>query len=119
MIPAVDNKMLAPTVTPREEAQKVASQFEAIFVQQIVSKMREGANVMGGSSMFGEGPGADTYASWFDTYMSEHLADTGRVGVADSLMRHFEDLGQITAAEDDAANTNEGNGNGIALDRIV
>ena len=101
--PTRGQNMIAPHVSSREEAQGIASQFESLFVQQIVSKMREGANVMGGSAMFGSGPGSDTYASWFDTHMSDHLAKSGRVGVADSLMRHFEELGQIEPL--DAATT--------------
>lgn len=84
-----------PGMTTRAQAQRVASQFESMFVQQIVSKMREGSDLMGENSMFGSGPGSNTYATWFDTYMSEHMAKSGRVGVADALMRQFEDLGQI------------------------
>lgn len=89
-----------PKASSRDEAQKVASQFEAIFVQQIVSKMREGADYLGQNEMFGSGPGADTYNQWFDTFMSEHIASSGRIGVADSLMTHFEELGQVEPASD-------------------
>lgn len=84
----------------RAAAEEIASQFEAIFVKQIVEKMREGADLMGDGSMFGSGPGSDTYATWFDTYMSEHIAGTGSVGVADSLMRQLDDLGQVDPAEE-------------------
>ena len=51
------------------------------------------------NKMFGSGPGADTYGSWFDTFMSEHLSDSGRIGVADAIMTQLSEFGQIEALE--------------------
>ncbi len=100
MIGGITSKS-APTPAPRAEAEKVASQFEAIFIQQIVSKMREGTDYLGESEMFGSGPGSDTYSEWFDTFMSEHISGSGRVGVADALIKHLDDLGQIEPAAEE------------------
>ena len=95
MLSQIQAAQNGPTKIDRTEATKVANQFEAIFVQQIVSKMREGSNLLGEDSMFGSGPGADTYSDWFDTHMSEHLASSGRIGVADAILRQLDQLHQI------------------------
>jgi Rod binding domain-containing protein len=94
-----DSALPGQAITPRAEAVQVAKQFEAIFVQQIVSKMRESADLLGENPMFGSGPGAQTYGGWFDSFMSEHLANSGRVGVAEGLMREFEATGQVERDE--------------------
>ncbi|MCA8944004.1 MAG: rod-binding protein, partial [Planctomycetes bacterium] len=36
-----------------------------------------------------------TYSDWFDSHMSEHLASSGRVGVADAIVRQLDKLHQI------------------------
>lgn len=83
----------------RQAALEVARQFEAIFVQSMVSSMRGSAQVTGeGGGMFGDGPGADTYADWFDQNLARELSTKGRIGIADTLMRDFERLKQIDPA---------------------
>lgn len=88
-----------PAKIGHAEATKVAQQFEAIFVQEIVSKMREQSNMLGDDSMFGSGPGANTYADWFDKYMSEHMSKSGRVGVADAIVSQLDRLHQLDDSE--------------------
>ena len=83
--------------TIRQRAVDVARQFESIFIKQMVRGMRENAKVLG-SSMFGSGPGSDTYAQWFDDHMSAHLSGTGDIGIADTIVRELERLGQIKPA---------------------
>ena len=79
-------------------AHRVAEHFEAIFVQQMVTNMRESTDLAGEGGMFGSGPGSSTYAQWFDTYMSEHLAATGEIGVADAILDQLARTGQLPAA---------------------
>lgn len=80
----------------RAKAEKVADQFEAVFVKTFVSSLRQTA-ALGGEEggMFGSGPGADTYASWFDDNVSNELARTGGVGIAKALLREMERDGKI------------------------
>ena len=80
----------------REKAEKVADQFEAVFVKTFVSAMRQTA-ALGGEEggMFGKGPGADTYASWFDDNVSGELARTGGIGIAKALLSEMERDGRI------------------------
>ncbi len=81
----------------RQEARKVAEQFEEIFARQMVQKMRESSFAGEDGGMFGNSPGADTYGDWFDTNMAEHLSSNGSIGIADAVMRHLEDINQIPA----------------------
>ena len=83
-------------VRGREKAQKAADQFEAVFVKTFVSSMRQTATVgdeQGG--MFGQGPGAGTYASWFDDNVSTELARTGGIGIAKALLSEMERDGSV------------------------
>jgi flagellar protein FlgJ len=85
-----------PEAAARAEALQVARQFEAVFVRSMIGNLRQTAQVMGeGGGLFGSGPGADTYADWFDQNLAEHIGEHGNVGVADVLMREFERWKQI------------------------
>ncbi|MGE3173674.1 MAG: rod-binding protein [Planctomycetota bacterium] len=87
-----------PDVKLRREARDVARQFEGVLVRTLVASLRETASFGAeGSGMFGGGPGADTYADWFDQHVTDELTDSGRIGVADVLMREFERWKQIPA----------------------
>ena len=83
----------APALRPLAEEKELAAarQFETLFVKQLVQMLRASASAGGEGSMFGEGPGSDTYAQWFDNNMSEHLAEGDGIGIASMLVRQFED----------------------------
>lgn len=86
-----------PRLDPdRARAEKTAAQFEQIFVRTMVSSLRSTASV-GGESMFGSGPGADTFADWFDQNLSEQIGRTSKVGIASQLLTDLERHGQIDA----------------------
>ena len=80
----------------RAKAEKVADQFEAVFVKTFVSAMRQTA-ALGGEEggMFGKGPGSDTYASWFDDNVSAELARTGGIGISKALLGEMERAGKV------------------------
>ncbi|MFT4512074.1 MAG: Rod binding domain-containing protein [Planctomycetota bacterium] len=80
----------------REKAEKVSDQFEAVFVKTFVSSIRQTGSLGGDDGgMFGKGPGADTYASWFDENVSGELARTGGIGIASALLKEMERDGKI------------------------
>lgn len=90
------------TPTAQARAREVAAQFEAIFVQQMVSAMRASAEGLGGG-MF-EGSGSDTYAAWFDRCMAEHIGKDRGIGlaeiVAQDILRHSDAAGPAADASD-------------------
>lgn len=88
----------APVAPLRQRAHEVASQFEAIFVQQMVATMRSSADGLGGS-MFGGDAGNDTYAAWFDRCMSEHITKGQGIGLAPVIEKN---ILQLAKEEDDA-----------------
>jgi hypothetical protein len=78
----------------RAEAQEVATQFESLFMQEIVKGMREGADVLGEGGVFGGGIGSDTFSQWFDQHMSAHLTDPeanggNGLGVVDAILENL------------------------------
>ena len=75
-----------------------AEEFESLFASMLVKEMR--STVEGG--FFGDGPGADTYAQWFDTEMGRALAEDGGLGLADVLRRQLGVEQAALAAADDA-----------------
>lgn len=94
-----------PPKAKAKEAHEAAQQFEAIFLRMIVKDMRQNATSMTGGGMMGEGVGSDVREGWFDTFMSDHLASTGRVGLADSLYRSWVEAGKVE--EDDEGSLQE------------
>ena len=74
----------------RQRAEKVAQQFETVFVQSLVSSLRQTGSLGGEGGMFGSGPGADTYTSWFDQNLAEKVGESGRIGIKEQLLRDFE-----------------------------
>lgn len=81
----------------RQHAAGVADQFEAIFVRSMVQSLRQSATLGGDGGMFGSGPGADTYADWFDQNLADRLSKNGGIGIKEALMNEFERSGEFTA----------------------
>ncbi|MBM3973684.1 MAG: hypothetical protein FJ301_06240 [Planctomycetes bacterium] len=80
----------------RARAEKTAAQFEQIFIRSMVSTLRSSASIGGdGGGMFGDGPGADTFADWFDQNLSERISRTSKIGIKDKLLADLERHGQI------------------------
>jgi Rod binding domain-containing protein len=103
---AIDRLTLHPvdaTAQQRQHAERVAGQFEELFVRTLVQSLRESATVGGSSGMFGDGPGASTYADWFDQNVAEQLASARGIGVKRTLIAEFERWGQLSKADPAAA----------------
>lgn len=86
-------------VTPspeRARAEQTASQFEQMFVRTLVGSLRQTAT-FGEGGMFGSGPGAETYADWFDQNLAERLSATAEIGIRRQLIADLERHGEIPA----------------------
>jgi Rod binding domain-containing protein len=86
----------------RRHAAGVAEQFEELFVRTLVGSLRQTSSMGGSGGMFGDGPGASTYADWFDQNVAEQITKSSHVGIADQLMRDFERSGEIAPRVRDA-----------------
>jgi Rod binding domain-containing protein len=100
MIPtSIDNKPLhavTPADKQRQHAEKVASQFEEVFVRTMVGSLRQTSSIGGdGGGMFGAGPGADTYGDWFDQNLAEQISRTSHIGIREQLLADFEHNGEL------------------------
>ena len=67
-----------------EKLKKACTDFEAIFIQQLLKSMRQ-AVPKGG--LLGEGPGMEIYQSLFDQELSKSLASRGRLGLGGMIYR--------------------------------
>ncbi len=88
-----------PVAASRAEAVEVAKSFEQLFVRSLVASMRSTAAMGGEGGMFGSGPGADTYADWFDGNVATEVAGSGRVGIAEAVIADLERHKEIPVAE--------------------
>ncbi|MEQ9408595.1 MAG: rod-binding protein [Fuerstiella sp.] len=64
-----------------EELQKVAKQFESVFVSMMLKSMRESMS----KDMF-EGDSSDTFGGLFDSFLGEHIAEHGGFGLAEMVL---------------------------------
>ncbi|NIA29234.1 MAG: transglycosylase SLT domain-containing protein [Actinobacteria bacterium] len=79
-------KKSQPKQVDRERLRKICSNFEAIFVGKLLKSMRQSS---GNDSLFGDGLGAQTYQSMFDSKLSEKIAQDGGFGVGRLLFNEL------------------------------
>ena len=78
----------------RKKAIEVAHLFEEFFVQMMVESFRK-SQLSEDDGMFGKSVGSNTYEQWFDQHMSKHIAKSSSIGIAATLIRDFQRLGQM------------------------
>lgn len=81
----MSSKPLDATGKERVRGEKMAEQFEQIFVRTMVSSLRQTSKLDEGG-MFGSGPGSDTFGDWFDQNLAEQIGRESDVGIAEALL---------------------------------
>ena len=81
---ALESLRQASETDPEGSVRKAASQFEALFMQQLLKSMRA---AMPKSGMF-DGPGSDIYTGMLDSQLSQAMASTPG-GLADIIARQM------------------------------
>jgi len=76
-----------PAALRGQKPEAIARQFEGLFLSMLVKEMRQPS--VGGEGLF-PGDGSDTYGGMFDTFMGQHLAESGGVGMAESIRTAIE-----------------------------
>jgi soluble lytic murein transglycosylase-like protein len=66
---------------------KAATDFESLFVQQLLKQMRKS---IPDSGLFGEGMAGDIYQSMFDESIATAIAGKGSFQLADTILRSFD-----------------------------
>lgn len=74
-----------------EKLKKVAQDFEAILVNQILKSMRKS---MPKSDLFGEGVASEFYTGMFDENIAKAVASKGGFHIADTIIASFTDDGK-------------------------
>ena len=91
-ISAIENSGVQPTPnskTPATEAlRQAAVQFEAILLMQLTSALN-GTGEADEDSLFGNDGGSDLAKKMFSEQMATTIANSGGVGLADTIMQQF------------------------------
>jgi Rod binding domain-containing protein len=90
-IPAVDAAATIEAATEKwekeqERLKKVGQDFEALFFSMMLKEMRNSISSEEGGGMFA-GEGSDTYGGMFDTFIGEHMATSGQLGLAEIVTK--------------------------------
>lgn len=80
--------------TNGSDSEKVAADFEGLFVSQLLKEMRSTLE----DGLFA-GEGSDAYGGLFDMYLSQHISETGGLGVKDAILQSIESSQISGAAE--------------------
>ncbi|APZ90933.1 rod-binding protein [Fuerstiella marisgermanici] len=76
-----------------DKAAKVAKEFEALFVSMMLKSMRQSMS----EDMFA-GDKSDTFGGMFDSFMGEHIAESGGIGMAKMIQSTGISGGDLTRA---------------------
>lgn len=71
---------------PKSAAAEAARRFEGLMISTLL-KQSLGGGPLGDGGVFGNGPGSDVYQGFLETYLADHLAKAGGLGLARTLER--------------------------------
>ncbi len=69
-----------------EDVQRVAEEFEAVFIAQMMAPMFQGLET---DELFGGGPGEDIYRSVLVEEYGKSIARAGGIGLSDAIQREI------------------------------
>jgi peptidoglycan hydrolase FlgJ len=76
-----------PAASPEKaQLEKVAQQFEAIFLRQMIGTMRQSG---GGEGIF-DSSATEQFRDMSDARTADTMADKGALGIAEMLLRQYE-----------------------------
>lgn len=80
--PPVEKKSTAQALPgPQKDEAEIMKEFESVMLSMVLKQMRQSGSEEG---LF-PGDNSDTLGGMFDTYMGEHLAESGGFGLMDSF----------------------------------
>jgi flagellar protein FlgJ len=65
-----------------QQPEELAKEFESVFVSMLVKQLRQTA---GQDSGLFPGDNSDTFGGMFDMYLGRHIAQSGGIGLAESI----------------------------------
>ena len=91
-ISLITSKGLDPSLSKKEQARKSAEEFEAVFINQMLSTMFEG---VGENDYFGGSYETDTYRGLLTETYADAISKSGGLGIADNIMRELISLQEM------------------------
>jgi Rod binding domain-containing protein len=96
MLSTINNQLPTPkdpaiigNLPSRKKAWNAAKRFEGIFVGMLIRDMRKSSESLG-EGMFGKAPGSGVQSQLFNSLLSDKMAQSGRIGLAKTLMEDWE-----------------------------
>ena len=83
----------------KAQLEKVARQFEAIFLRQMIGTMRQSG---GGEGIF-DSSATEQFRDMSDARTADSMADKGALGIAEMLLRQYESRQPAAPAQDKGA----------------
>lgn len=68
---------------------KAGQEFEALFFSMMLKEMRKSISSEEGAGLFA-GEGSDTYGGMFDTFIGQHMASGGPLGIANTVESYLQ-----------------------------
>mgnify|MGYP000876584205 CR=1 FL=1 len=87
-----------PEATPNADLQRVAQEFEAVFLSEMLAPMFESLDTEG---LGGGGMGEQMFRPMLVQRYAETIARAGGVGIADSILREFTRMQTVVMPEDE------------------
>ncbi len=96
---------------PEKTVDKVAEQFESIFINMMLKSMRDATQRSG----LMDSQAGRMYESMFDQEVSMHLAKSGSLGLAEKIKEQIQRSHSLTAKEGDRAFPLESSNTGLRI----
>ncbi len=83
-LPSTLETNAAATDSAPAEFKKIGEDFESIFMSIMLKEMRNTISNEEGGGLFA-GEGSDTFGGMFDTFLGQHLATSGQLGIGQAI----------------------------------
>ena len=107
---SLNKTMEAKLKYQQQEIKKAGQDFESLFFSTMLKEMRKSISSEEGGGLFA-GEGSDTYGGMFDSFIGQHMASSGQLGIAKTVESYLQNQrfgpDQETTANNPAAKPNE------------
>lgn len=97
----LETNAAAPDAAPTE-FKKIGEDFESLFMSIMLKEMRNTISNEEGGGLFA-GEGSDTFGGMFDTFLGQHLATSGQLGISQAIEGYL--ANRISSESEEAPTT--------------
>ncbi len=86
---SLEEKIQAKLRFQEQQSKKAGQDFEALFFSMMLKEMRKSISSEEGGGLFA-GEGSDTYGGMFDSFIGQHMASSGQLGIAKTVESYLQ-----------------------------